>query len=88
MKPDKPTSYESDFEKKLHQLENDSQSKLPDLHNTYDQIFDNIPADEEYAREHTTRALKWTLWSQRPLTVSELAHAVAMQDGGSTGLVK
>lgn len=84
LKPDKPIYFDDDFEQKLSALEHDSLSEIPDLYKAYDQVFDiNIPADQEQAREYATKALKWTLCSRRPLKISELAYAVAVQDDGS-----
>ena len=58
-----------------------------DIHGLYGPILKRVEEQDSFSRDLALKALRWLSYAQRPLTASELQHALAVEaDKGSPGV--
>ncbi|KAK0514422.1 hypothetical protein JMJ35_003039 [Cladonia borealis] len=65
----------------IREIKSALSSLPPDLHATYEAMFERVEEQNHSSRDLAFRALPWAYYAERPLTAVELQHALAVETG-------
>jgi hypothetical protein len=68
----------------VNELREATESLSSDINDTYSSTWARIKAQSDKFVQLATRAIIWLAYAYRPLKISELQHALAVQHGAET----